>query len=113
MKLIRDKIKNLGNSIDNAFDNNNAELLRKLIDNASLIVNEGTNTDEQAIVDYFIGNAWSDLDVLNNYGKKTVWSYERIEHINAIKYFRKCVSNINVSEEIKAGIFLQAYTKKH
>ena len=110
MKLIRNKIKNLGNSIDNAFDNNNAELLRKLINNASLIVNKGTNTDEQAVIDYFIGNAWSDLNVLNNYGKKTVWSYERIEHINAIKYFRKCVSNINVSEEIKAGIFLQAYT---
>ena len=72
--MIRDKIKNLGNLIDKAFDNRNIELLKKLIDDASLIVNEGTNIDEKAIVNYFIGNAWSDLDVLNNYGKKTIYS---------------------------------------
>jgi hypothetical protein len=108
--MIHKKIINLGSKIDNAYDNRNADLLVKIIQKTEQYRKENLNNDEIAVLDYFVGNAWSGLDTIRNYTENNVWLYERIEKINAIKFFRKCISNNNVSEKTKKNIFIQAYT---
>jgi hypothetical protein len=107
---MKKEIINLGKLIDKAFDTENRTLLEIIINKSETIRAMSLGNDEIAVLDYFIGNAWSDLDILRNYNERNVWGYDRAEHINAIKYFRKCVSNTKASDKIKKNIFIQAYT---
>jgi len=108
---MRTDIEDLGVSIDSAFDKRDTALLELCI-NEALRIDSFLNDspDDKMILYYFLGNAWSNLDVIRNYGKKEIWSYNREEHINAIKYFRKCVAVSNASAELSRNIGIQAYT---
>lgn len=110
IQMVRNAIIQLGPQIDSAFDNQKRELLSLLIEDAEHLYSEKLNSDEIAVLDYFMGNAWSYLNTLNNYNINNVWMYEQLETINAIKFFRKCVANTSISEEIRSNIFIQAYT---
>ena len=100
----------LGNAIDTAFDTKDQVGLSDCITRAVSLQNEHISSDEKAVLDYFIGNAWSDLDGIVNKSSINIWQFERVEHTNAIKAFRRCISTENTSLEIQKGVFLQAYT---
>jgi len=108
--LIRKKIIQLGVEIDAACDNKDISMLESIIEHAKNLQEESNNPDEISAIDYFIGNAWAEIDLIKNNNQANAWSYDRNEKLNAIKYFRKCISYNNVSKDIVNGIFIQAYT---
>jgi hypothetical protein len=100
-----------GKQIDRAFDSGDAAGLKTLIDHgASLEQSPNLNPDSRAVLLYFLGNAWSDLDILERRGTERDWYYNRAGHINAIKYFRKAVLTPDVTARVRKGIFAQAFT---
>jgi hypothetical protein len=108
---MRQDIENLGISINSAFDKQDATSLEICIAEGTRIEGLlGDLPDEKMTLYYYVGNAWSNLDVIRSHGKQEIWSYNREEHINAIKSFRKCVAVPNATAESSVNIGIQAYT---
>lgn len=104
-------IEELGESINNAFDQRNVQMLAKCIADGALIDSSVQDAPDERMTLYsYLGNAWSELDTLRHYGKTEIWSYSREEHINAIKYYRKCVAVASPSLEYSVNIGIQAFT---
>jgi hypothetical protein len=83
-----ESIEAIGKCIDKAFDSSDTALLERCVDDAnSLERSESLGLDDQAVLQYYLGNAWSDLDILKNVGTVSTWYYKREEHIKAIKCF--------------------------
>lgn len=104
-----EQLQTLGANINAAFDNRDIDALEKAICDCDAYRNDATNQDEIAALDYFTGNAYSNIDLLKHHDKESIWQYERAEQIKAIKYYRKCVANDKISEQTKTN-FIQVYT---
>jgi hypothetical protein len=109
-RLINETIVQIGNKIDKAFLERDESELCNCLCIAQSLRDDCTTPDEAAVLEYFIGNAWADLDRIRSLESKRLWSYRREDHINAIVSYRKSILTKNVSNQIKQGIFLQAYT---
>jgi len=48
--------------------------------------------DDAAVLYYYLGNAWANLDSMRFQGKMSDLDFDRNELSNAIKYFRQCLS---------------------
>lgn len=108
--MIDEVIVKLGEEIDKAFSEENDNQLRYCIEKAESLRTNCTNPDDVAVLEYFMGNGWSNLDKICCKTQYKNWDYKRVGHINAIKSFRKCVLTENVSDGIRNNIFLQAFT---
>jgi hypothetical protein len=105
------KITELGQRIDLAFENKRSDLLENYVSEGEHLENSATlDSNERSALLYYLGNVWSDIDTIKNNNSNDVWLYNRPEHLNAIKYFRKCINVPNVTDEFKRTIHTQAYT---
>ena len=108
--MINEAIVQIGIEIDNAFLEKDERKLKNCLSIAQSLRDECVNPDEVAVLEYYSGNVWADLDIVHSVGTDQLWFYKRDEHIKAIVSFRKCVMTHNVSDQIRKNIFLQAYT---
>jgi hypothetical protein len=100
----------LGNKIDIATDSKDAQALKDCINLSQKL--ESTNNlsnDEKAILFYFTGNAWADLDRILNH-ESSSWLYKRTEFEKAIIYYRKVLGLENLNNFIIKNILSQNYT---
>lgn len=104
------EIQKLGLAIDQAFDNKDSSLLKQCIQSGEHLEKTLSTANEAAILYYYLGNAWADLDQIINGSSTNIWRYERLENIRAIVNYRKCICIDDISPEIRNGIVIQAYT---
>ena len=108
--MINGDIIQIGKLIDKSYEEKNEKALYDCISSAESIRDNCNTPEDLAVLEYYIGNAWADLDKIRSSTSQGLWAYNRNEHINAIKSFRRCVSTNNISDHIRKNIFLQAYT---
>lgn len=100
----------LGNKIDIATDLKNTQALKDCIALSQEMESTGNfSNDEKAILFYFTGNAWADLDYILNY-ESSSWLYKRAEFEKAIIYYRKVLGVEKLSDFISKNILSQNYT---
>ncbi len=100
----------LGNRIDSAIDSKDIQALKDCISlSQEMELKKNLSNDEKALLFYFMGNAWADLDQLLNY-KDCSWLYRRPEFEKAIIYYRKVIELDGLSESTRMNILVQNYT---
>lgn len=106
-------VNSISMGIDTAFDEKDEDTLQSFVDKINQLLNNETfSIDAKIVLYYDLGNVYSYLDSLRNHSEKKLWIYNNLEHINAIKAYRKC---INLKTECKhkneSQIFVvQSYT---
>jgi LA2681-like HEPN len=96
------EILNIGDQIDTAHISKDSKKLSLLINEVGDKDLSKLTNDEIAVLDYYMGNAWSALDQIKNPVEDNLFIYERTEKTNAIRHYRKCATNTNTSPIIKS-----------
>jgi hypothetical protein len=108
MKKLMNQIQKLGIDIDRAFDNRDSAYLKECIQAGEKLEKTVTTPNELAILYYYLGNAWSNLDILNGL-EASVRPYDRHEHIRSIENYRKCIGVNKIAAAIRSQFVIQAF----
>ncbi|MCP4632177.1 MAG: hypothetical protein GY855_04570 [candidate division Zixibacteria bacterium] len=102
-------INDMGILIDTSLDLKEVKGLKSAINNLEKILILPISRQQESIIYYYLGNAWSSLRIITKEGKDDEWAWEQNEVENEFRYYRLALRD-KESIQISKERFLPLYT---